>query len=164
LKPPCTSAAEALANSPLAGLIEQARLLGQVTALVVRFCQETDGAGRCLPAPRCALQGRKVIITVGTPSQAARIRQQTVALHQLLQAGFPELTGIRVRLQPSHPVDIDAVAEPGGTAGSALPAPADLESALQFADNLSTTLRDSPLRRSAMRLRNTLRTRLRSAK
>jgi hypothetical protein len=117
-----------------------------------------------MPAPRCTLQGWKVTITVGTPSQAAKMRQQIVALHQLLQARFPELTGISVRLQPSHPVDINAMPEPGGTAGPALPPPANFESALQFADNLSATLRDSPLRRSAMRLQNTLRTKLRSAK
>jgi hypothetical protein len=167
MRPFGKSAAEALAESPLARLLDQARMLGRVSSLVAEFCQESAGGGSTLPPLHCSLNGRSVIITVATPSQAAKLRQRAAALHQLLQDRVPELTGIRIRLQPGREADPNA-----GTNAAELPrlgfqpsglAP-DVSAALRFAEDLSAELPDSPLRRSAQRLQATLRARLRASR
>jgi hypothetical protein len=159
------SAAEALAESPLAGLLDQARLLDRMNTVVAHFSQETAGDSTYLPRPSCVIQGRTVIITLGTPSQAAKMRQRTAALQQLLQDCDPELTGIRIRLQASR---LAAPLEEASFAGLAALSPqppdhaASLAAALRFAEDLSKTLHDSPLRRSAQRLRATVNAKLES--
>ena len=163
MSPRCKSAAEALAESPLAGLVDQARLLGRISSLVSEVSQEAASGSRPLPPLRCALQGRTVIITVGTPSQAAKLRQRMAALHQALGERVPEVTGIRIRLQPggsdAPASGIPAPGEPGQPSRSGR-SPENLSAALRFADDLSLRLRDSPLRLSARRLQASLRAKL----
>lgn len=158
------SAADVLAESPIAGLLDHARLLDRITSAVARFGHDTDSTDLGPPPLRCALQGGTVVITVGSPSQAAKLRQQAVALHQMLQARVPELTGIRVRLQPGHLASPMTGPNPGASDQTRPPSPESIASALRFAEDLSETVPDSPLKRSAMRLRATLRARLESAK
>lgn len=160
----CKSAAEALAEGPLAGLVDQARLLGRISSIVAEVGQGTVSGTRSLPPLRCALQGRTVIVTVGTPSQAARLRQLMAALHQALGERVPEVTGIRIRLQPGGSGD---PVPPGGGSPSATGQPSrpeqsreSLSAALRFADDLSRNLHDSPLRLSARRLQASLRAKL----
>jgi hypothetical protein len=103
-----------------------------------------------------------VVITVATASLAAKLRQRATALHQLLQDCDPELTGIRIRLQPGRPEDPVAGGSPAGRSArgplASEPLP-DTSAALRFAEELSTELPDSALRRSAQRLQATLRAR-----
>jgi hypothetical protein len=167
MSPRCKSAAQALAESPLAGLVDQARLLLRITSVVADASREAAPGARALPPPRCALQGRTVIITVGTPSLAAKLRQRTAALQQALGERVPEVTGIRIRLQPGGPADpipgspAEAPARP--SLGS-VESPENLTAALRFAEDLSRDLHDSALRRSAQRLQASLRARLDGSK
>jgi hypothetical protein len=167
MTPHCKSAGEALAASPLSSLIDQARQLDRISAVVASISQETVSSSRSLPPLHCSLQGRTLIITVGTPSQAAKLRQRASALQQAVGERVPEITGIRVRLQPS------TVAEPiSGSPGAGVPAQADapeqarqrLNAALRFADDLARELHDSPLRRAARRLYDALRAKLDDAR
>ena len=163
MSPRCKSAAQALAESPLAGLVDQARLLLRITSVVADASREAVPGARALPPPRCALQGRTVIITVGTPSQAAKLRQRTAALQQALGERVPEVTGIRIRLQPSEAADlVPGTCAPASTYPVRGPEQSseNLSAALGFADDLCRNLHDSPLRRSAQRLQALLRTRL----
>jgi len=163
VSPHCKSAAEALADSPVAGLVEQARLLGRISSVVAEVSREANPSNPSLPPLRFALQGRTVIITVGSPSQAAKLRQRTAALQQALGERVPEVTGIRLRLQPSELVDQIAgrVAEgQDGPPPEAGQSRESLSAALRFADDLSRNLHDSPLRRSAQRLLASLRAKL----
>jgi len=167
MSPHCKSAAEALAESPLAGLIDQARLLGRISSVVADVTREAASSTRCLPPLRCALQGRTAIITVGTPSQAAKLRQLAAALQEALGERVPEVTGIRIRLQPGGPAD--PISGSPSPAPSSVPARTaesreNLSAALKFADDLSRDLHDSPLRRSAQRLQASLRAKLGSGK
>jgi hypothetical protein len=149
-------AADALAESPHAGLFNQALRLGRISSLVADFSREAAGTGPAL-VPRCAIQGKQLIILVATASQAAKLRQCTTALNLRLQDCDPELTGFRIRLQPGGPDD-----RARSEASSAPPEPpsgATLAAALRFADDLSRDLDDSPLRRAAQRLRAVLRRR-----
>jgi hypothetical protein len=157
VRPTCKTAADALAESPLAGLFDRARKLGQLSSLVADVSREATGTGPGL-IPRCAIQGKQVIISVATSSQAAKLRQRTTTLIGLLQDCDPELTGFRIRLQPGAP--------DGSGSTETLPArqePPSTESvaaALRFAEDLSRNLDDSPLRRAAAQLRSLLRKRL----
>lgn len=163
MKRPSKSAAQALAESPLAGLFDRAQLLDRITSAVTRYCRETAGVDQGLPPPGCTLEGRTVIVIVGTPSQAAKLRQQAPALHQLLQACDPELTGFRIRLQPGQSADPAVQKSP--TMANVRPPPSEesLGAALGFAEHLTRTLHDSALRRSVLRLRSTLLSKLHSS-
>lgn len=157
MTPHCRTAAEALANSPLAGLIDKARLLGQISRLVAAFGREATGSEHSSSNLHCFLEGSTVVISVGNSAQAAKLRQRSKALIQLLQECNAELTGIRFRLQPGGAVDNPAAA------ASAEPqerSPDELAAALKFAEDLSRDLHDSPLRRSAQRLHASLQARL----
>lgn len=158
----CKTAADALAQSPLAGLIDQARLLARVASAVADFTAEAGAPKASFPPLRCALQDRTVVITAGTPSQAAKLRQRAVALEQALRASVPEVTGIRIRLQLGESADpVPATSSaPSGPSRDGLQSPENLSAALRFADDLCRDLHDSPLRRSARRLRASLRARL----
>jgi len=160
MKPPCKSAAEALAESPVAEILERACLLDQISAAVEAGARELVAGSPSPPALRCALQGNIVIVSVGTPALAAKLRQRTGSLLQHVRERWPQITGIRVRLQPggmNYPM-------PGGAApGTAQPVGRptvtgnDLEAARRFADDLADELGDSPLRDAARRLQATLR-------
>jgi hypothetical protein len=163
MRPPVKSAAEALAESPLAGLLDQARLLGRIASAVAEISSEGASGTHSLPPPRCSLDGRTVIITVGTPSQAAKLRQRAAALDRAIRERLPELTAIRIRLQPGSLDDPSPATAPGDGTPSSGPVPvppASLAAALRFADDLSRELHDSPLRRSALRLQASLRAKL----
>ena len=158
----CKTAADALAQSPLAGIIDHARLIARISSAVADFTAEAGAPGASFPPLRCALRDRTVVITAGTPPQAAKLRQRAVALEQALRARVPEVTGIRIRLQPGASADpVQATAAPStGPSRDGLPSPENLSAALRFADDLCRDLHDSPLRRSAQRLRTSLRARL----
>jgi len=163
VRPTCKSAAEALAAGPLAGLLDQARLLGQVSTAIAGISPEAAGSEKALPPLRLAFEGRTVIITVATPSQAAKLRQRAAALSQLLQERVPEVTGIRIRLQPSRVADAAPTATLPNSASlpsQRLEPPPNLAAAIRFADDLTRELHDSPLRRSAQRLRACLRAKM----
>jgi hypothetical protein len=157
----CKSAAEALAETSVAGLLDQARLLGRLSALIEQIDRETGDGESSLPPPRCALQGRTLLITVSTSSHAAKLRQSAGRIEELLRLRASDLTGIRIRLQPgreNYPKDgsnpgRSAVTEPRDR-------PEHIAAALRFADDLASTLHDSALRRAALRLRSLLRKRL----
>jgi hypothetical protein len=167
MRPACKSAAEALAEGPLAGLVDQARLLGRISSVVAEISREAVSSTHSLPPVRCALQDRTVIITVGAPSQAAKLRQRAAALEQALRERVPEVTGIRIRLQPGNPAD-PISGSSDQAPGSLPPRPPEslqsLTAALKFADDLSRELHDSPLRRSAQRLQASLRAKLESGR
>ena len=160
---PCKSAADALADSPVAGLIDQARLLDRLSSVIADATRETGTPSTALPPLRVALQGRTVIITAGTPSQAAKLRQQVVALRQAVAKRVPEVTGIRIRLQPGEsadPVSGTGAAISPASSTNAVHSMEKLSAALRFAEALSGNLRDSALRRSAERLQAVLRARI----
>jgi hypothetical protein len=167
MRPACKSAAEALAEGPLAGLVDQARLLGRISSVVAEISREAVSSTHSLPPLRCALHDRTVIITVGAPSHAAKLRQRAAALEQALRERVPEVTGIRIRLQPGSSADpISGSSSPGSSSESSRTPESreSLSAALRFADELSRDLHDSPLRRSAQRLQALLRARLDSGK
>ena len=163
MNPHCKSAADALAGSPLAGLIDQAHLLARVASAVAEVAGAPASRELSLPPLRYALKDRTVIITAGTPSQAAKLRQRAASIEEALRSRVPEITGIRVRLQLGESADLIPVS---ATPGAPEPLPESLRSqeslsaALRFADDLSRDLHDSPLRRSAQRLQSLLRARL----
>jgi hypothetical protein len=147
------TAAQALAESPLAGLIDQARRLGRISTLVADFCRDGSGLDTS-PAPRCTIQSGQVVILVASTSQAAKLRQRTTTLNRLLQDCDPELTGIRIRLQPGGSDDPTQIKTSTESAAS-LP-PESAAAALKFAEELGRELRESPLRRAALRLQEVL--------
>jgi hypothetical protein len=153
------TAVQALSESPIAGLVDQARKLGRISSLVADFSRDCAGGDPALP-PRCAIQGRQVIILVATSSQAAKLRQRTTTLTRLLQDCEPDLTGFRIRLQPGGSDDpAEAVAIPPKREP---PTPETVSAALRFAEDLGRQLHPSPLRDAALRLRSTLRNRMKS--
>jgi hypothetical protein len=157
------SAISALADGPLAGLIDQALLLDRIASVVADVSLESKPATCSGPPLRCALRGRTLVITAVNPSQAAKLRQRLAALREALGECAPEVTAIRIRLQPAGSADPVSGSPPGAPAGGATRPPASRESlsaALGFADSLATGLRESPLRRSAQRLQASLRARL----
>jgi hypothetical protein len=161
---PYKSAADALAASPLAGLIDRARLLEKIALTVAEVSRETESS-LALPAAYCALERSTVIITVSTSSEAAKLRQRAAALTLALQKRLPEVTGIRIRLQPGLPARPQTDSGAGGSARSspsAAPAAPSCIAALDFADQLARELHDSPLRQSALRLQASLRARLKA--
>jgi len=159
---PYKSAADALAGSPLAGLIDKARLLDKISLTVAEVSQEAQSP-HALPPAHCTLDRGTVTITVSTSSQAAKLRQRIAALTVALQARVPEVTGIRIRLQPGLPACPGTGSGVSGAAGCP-PSSEQLEpscaAALEFADQLARELHDSPLRQSALRLQASLRARL----
>lgn len=167
VRPAYKSAAEALAEGPLAGLLDQARLLGRISTVVTEVCREAATSAPLLPPLRFGLKGRTVIVTASAPSQAAKLRQRATALELALRECVPEVTGLRIRLQPGNTADPDF-----GTLSGPAAAPSDrppqsqenLTAALGFADQLCRELSDSPLRRSAQRLQAALRARLGSGR
>jgi hypothetical protein len=153
------SAAEALAESPVAGLLDRARLLGRVSATVQAISQDLTYGDDPLPPPRCAFDGGTLVITVTTPSQAAKLRQCADRIDQTLRERVPEVTGIRFRLQPGGPnYPMPGMGQPQVVAP--IESTPTLVAALQFADDLSAGLHDSPLRESARRLQSRLRKKL----
>lgn len=163
MRPACKSAAEALAEGPLAGLLDQARLLGRISSVVAEFSRDAVSTAPPLPPLRFGLQGRTVIITASAPSQAAKLRQRATALDQAIRECVPEVTGIRIRLQPGNSADPDSgtLARPNCSPSCRPPQSQEsLTAALKFADDLCRELPDSPLRRSAQRLQAALRARL----
>ena len=160
MKSPCKSAAEALAESPVAGILELARLLDQLSAAVEAGSRELMPGNPSPPALRCALQGDIVIVSVGTPALAAKLRQRTASLLQQLRETWPQITGIRVRLQPgsiNYPMPGVAAAGAAQPVDRPTVAGSDREAARRFADELADKLRDSPLRDAARRLQAALR-------
>lgn len=167
MKPPGKSAAEALAEGPVAGLLDQVRLLGRVTDAVATLTRELAVGGESLPPPRCAFRARVVILTVDSPSHAAKLRQRASQIEQFLRQRLPEVTGISIRLQPGGPTySVSVMPSSEGPRDSrdlrgADPATTtDPQAALRFAEDLATHLRDSPLRQAALRLESSLRARL----
>ncbi len=165
MKPTCKSAAEALAEGPIASLLDRARLVAQLTAAVDAICRGPMPGQDTPSALRCALEGATAVITVGNPSQAAKVRQRTGQIIQALQRFAPEVTGIRVRLQPgdmNYPMagivrTVAAIETERMTDTEA----ADMAAAKRFADDLAARLHDSPLRDAALRLQALLRNRAR---
>lgn len=167
MSPYCKSAAEALADSPLAGLVEQARVLARAASAVSDVLRAASPAGVPLPPLHCALKDRTVIITVHTAPHAAKLRQRTVALQQELLQRVPEVTGIRIRLQPGEsadPVPVTRSPTDSRAPTGSVHSPESLSAALGFAEDLARHLHDSALRRSAERLQALLRTRLERGK
>lgn len=160
---PCKSAAETLADGPLSSLLDQARRLDRITAVVESISRELTNAPAPLPATRCTLQASTVIIGVAAPSQAAKLRQCEARILQALRERVPEVTGIRIRLQPGKPnYPMSGIGQtqeiaPPPEGADRLPNPAAV---IRFADDLASTLHDSPLRESARRLQATLRKKL----
>lgn len=157
------SAAGALAEGPLAGLIDQALLLDRISMIVADINHEPSTGTRSQPPLRCALQGRTLVITAASPAQSAKLRQRSAALQKALGEHAPQLTAIRIRLQPGGPADPISGSPPGGSPGAGGRPAASRESlsaALGFADALMRDLHDSPLRRSVQRLQASLRARL----
>lgn len=151
------TAAQALAESPAAGLVDQARRLGRISSLVADFCR--DNVGTDPPTlPRCAIQGGQAVILVASAAQAAKLRQRATTLNRLLQDCDPQLTGIRIRLQLGGADDPTQIKAAVGTA-EPLP-PESAVAALRFAEDLGRDLPDSPLRRAALRLQGVLRRKL----
>jgi hypothetical protein len=158
------SAAQALAESPLGGLLEKARALDRISSAVARFLGEATGSDPLSSLPQCSLRGRTVVLTVASASEAAKLRQRTAALQHLLQERDPDLTGIRIRLQPAGSPEAGALDDPPPAHPARRPADrAELAAALAFAEELVRDLPESPLRQSATRLRSALRARLREA-
>jgi hypothetical protein len=156
------SAAGVLAEGPLAGLLQRARLLGRLTAAVSEIERELTSGGLALPQPHCALQGTTLIVTVSGSSHAAKLRQSIPRIQQALGQLAPEVTGIRIRLQPggaNYPMS--GIKSPETPTSIEAPATrtAELEAALRFADDLAAHLHESPLRQSALRLQAALRAR-----
>jgi len=151
------TAAQVLAESPVAGLVEQARRLGRISSLVADFCRDNAGPDTS-PAPRCAIQGGQVVILVSSPSQGAKLRQRATTLNRLVQDCDPDLTGIRIRLQPGKPDDPTQI-KTVALAADPLP-PGSAAAALKFAEDLVRNLPDSPLRRASLRLQGVLRGKL----
>jgi hypothetical protein len=163
MKPPCKSAAAALAESPVADLLGKARLLDRVAAAIAEISRELTTVESVAPPPRCAIEDRTLIITVGSAPHAAKLRQQLPRIEAAVQEGWPELSRIRIRLQPGDPyyaIDGMGPAASQATAAERQSDPAELAAALRFADDLARQLHDSPLRRSALRLQALLRGRL----
>jgi hypothetical protein len=160
VRPSSKTAARALDESPLAGLLEQALLLGRVASLVAEISPETaDAAGGRTPV-RCSLEGRTLVIAVRNPSQAAKLRQRTAELERRLRQNLPELTGIRIRHQPAEAAEADLAAATQDPEPRPAPDREYLTAALKFAEDLSGATRDSPLRRSARRLKRALKEKL----
>jgi hypothetical protein len=157
VRPTSKTAADALAESPLAGLFDRARKLGRISSLVADVSRDATGT-KPGPIPRCAIQGKQVVISVATASQAAKLRQRTTTLAGLLQDCDPELTGFRIRLQPGAP-DGSGSTETR-PAQQEPPSEESIAAALRFAEDLSCNLDDSPLRRAAAQLRSLLLRRL----
>jgi hypothetical protein len=161
------SAADALAESPVAALIAQARLLERLSSIINDANREAGSSPAALPLLRVALQGRTVVITAGNPSQAAKLRQRAVALRQAVVERVPEVTGIRIRLQPGEsadPVPVTRSPTDSRAPTGSVHSPESLSAALGFAEDLARHLHDSALRRSAERLQALLRTRLERGK
>jgi hypothetical protein len=160
VKPSGKSAARALSESPLAGLIEQALLLGRVASLVAEIGPEAaDAAGGQTPV-RCSFEGRGLVIAVRNPSQAAKLRQRTAELERRLRQILPELTGIRIRHQPGGAAEAQLAAATQDPDPRPVPDREYLTAALKFAEELSGGTQDSPLRRSARRLKRALKEKL----
>jgi len=99
-----------------------------------------------------------VVILVGSSSQAAKLRQRATTLNRLILDCDPDLTGIRIRLQPGGLDDLSTIT-PTVQAAEPLP-PGFAAAALRFAEELGRDLQDSPLRRAALRLQGVLREKL----
>ncbi len=163
MKLSCKPVAAALLETSIAGLIERSQRLERITEAVMTVSRNTlpVSAGLLPNTPRCEVRDRIVIIAVSSPSHAAKLRQRTRDLEQLLQGLDPEITGIRIRLQPERPTYHEAATkstEAPPTSAAAL-SQGDLEPVREFADQLVNTLRDSDLRAAAQRLQKTLRKR-----
>ncbi len=157
MRAPCKTAAEALADGPVAGLLIQARLLGKAAALIETVSRDLGASLPPLLPTHCSLQGRTVIITVSTSSHAAKLRQRLSRIQQAVADHLPEVTGIRIRLQPgSTNYRMPGIEPAKGMSVTADNRP-DQSAAMQFADDLAEKLHDSPLREAALRLRASLR-------
>lgn len=153
MKPGGKTAAEALFESPVAALVDQARKLDRVSSLVIDFSRELAGDDQA-PSPNCLIRGREVVISVSTASQAAKLRQRTATLTRLLQEFDADLTGFRLRVQPSGMVDHPPTQRAEHPRDP--PSKRSMEDALRFAEDLARSLNDSPLRDAALRLRSRL--------
>lgn len=155
---PARTVAETLAASPLAGLLDRARLLERLSA-AVSAAAAASGVDQASP-PKCHLQGQTLLVTAASTAHAAKLRQCAARITEVVQELAPEVNAIRFRVQPGAPIyhlpGIDR-ADDLNSAVQTRRDPADAAEALRFADNLASSLRDSPLRQSAQRLQARLR-------
>lgn len=160
------SLAAALADSAAAALVRR-------VADAQRVAEALSGADLPLPPnfdPReggtCDVRDQTLVLYVGSPASAAKLRQ---SLPQLLgwlnRQGF-ELTEIKVRLQPERmsyrPAPWDAQS-PEATANASPPVSqsrANAEGALALAEKLALTFPNTSVGAAASRLASTLRSRL----
>lgn len=160
------SLAAALADSAAAALVRRVADSQRVAEALAR-------AGLSLPpnfdplAPgACDVRESTLVLFVGSPASAAKMRQ---SLPQLLgwlnRQGF-ELTEIKVRLQPERMSYrlFPGETQDGGSAAEAAPAPAgpqpDINGALALAEKLALTFPGTSVGEAARRLAERLRLRV----
>jgi hypothetical protein len=156
--------ADALAEMPAAAELLARLHASQSVARTLAAAAPPIGAGFDPLRPgACELRGGHLLLTVTSPAQAAKLRQEFPRLQKLLKQQGLDLTEIRLRLQPAHKSYREEVSseaqvsrradEPADSARGC----AERSAALRFADELALTLPDSPLRAAAERLREMLR-------
>jgi len=158
------SLGEALAAGPLADLLHRARKLDEIARAIAQVNRENQSGDAPSPVLHCAIEGRTLIISVATASYAARLRQQMAQIDEVAGKLAPELTAIRIRLQPgasTYPMT-GIKSTLGASPEPAAPVPGNeaVIAALRFAEVLAADATDSPLRRAARRLQATLRARI----
>ncbi|HTT10180.1 MAG TPA: hypothetical protein VMG60_04750 [Burkholderiaceae bacterium] len=157
---------QALADSPAAALVHRAAESQRVAVALA-------GAGVSLPPNfdalqpgTCEVRDATLVLFVGSPALAAKMRQSLPQLLAFLNRQGFDLTEIKLRLQPERL----SYREPSGEetmkrdargefADSRQAAP-DAASALGLAEKLALTLPDSGVGRAAQRLADRLRARV----
>jgi len=158
---PGKTLSQALAETPAAALISRCERADQAARLVTAAFADLSPLPAEIPAIHCQIREHLLLVFVPSAAQAAKLRQALPRLQAILQAHGLNLSEIRVRVQPSPSAETDS----GGSstrifaASTATRQAPPVEFALQFADKLVLTLRPSPLRDTAERLAQGLRSR-----
>jgi hypothetical protein len=157
---------QALADSPAATLVRRVAESQKVAAALASGGISLPPNFDALQPGTCEVRDATLVLFVGSPALAAKLRQSLPQLLALLNRQGFDLTEIKVRLQPERlsyrtPLDEGSIRRDGvrDFADSTWTGP-NVSGALGLAEKLVLTLADSRVRRAAQSLAARLRDRL----
>jgi hypothetical protein len=157
---------QALADSPAAALVRRVTDSQRVAAALTRTGVSLPPSFDALQPGACEVREATLVLFVGSPALAAKMRQSLPQLLASLNRQGFDLTEIKVRLQPERMSyrevpGADAMSPQGPGAPAALAeAPLHIAGALALAEKLALTLPGTAVGQAAQRLATRLRHRL----
>ncbi len=109
---PTRTLAQALATSPVAGLLARVEAAQRIAAILAPECARLRLGFDASAPGRCELREKDIVLNLDSAAQAAKLRQALPRLNQALQQQGYGVYAIRIKVQPPGGRDQAAALDP----------------------------------------------------